>query len=166
MRARYVRDEGGSTISPFVALRNHWEFSKRWREANSFMRNVDQSAVWISFTTGRRLTQAQVAMEVQRALATAKVPREYRPYSIKHAAASYLDQVARADHKQIKGWAGWRKDSTMIETTYSQPIVHGGEVEDHVKRWWQSLRAISGYPGHDSEEEDARAGTERGGRGF
>ncbi|KAK2950874.1 hypothetical protein BLNAU_14176 [Blattamonas nauphoetae] len=32
----------------------------------------------------------------------------------------------------------------MIETTYSQPIVRGGEVEDRVKRWWQSLRTIPG----------------------
>ncbi|KAK2954637.1 hypothetical protein BLNAU_10488 [Blattamonas nauphoetae] len=129
MRSRYVKDEGGSAISPFVALKNHCEFSKRWRESNSFMRNVDQAAV---------------ALEVQRALAAAKVPREYRPYSIKHAAVSYLDQVAGVDHKQINGWAGWRKGSQMIETTYSQPIVHGGELEDCAKSWWQSLRSSPG----------------------
>ncbi|KAK2942474.1 hypothetical protein BLNAU_22620 [Blattamonas nauphoetae] len=75
VRSRYVKDEGGSAISPFVALRNHCEFSKRWRETNSLIRNVDPSAVWISFTTGRRLSQSQVALEVQRAFAAAKVPR-------------------------------------------------------------------------------------------
>ncbi|KAK2963678.1 hypothetical protein BLNAU_1243 [Blattamonas nauphoetae] len=155
MRSRYVKDEGGSAISPFVALKNHCEFSKRWRESNSFMRNVDPSAVWISFTTGRKLTQSQVALEVQRALAAAKVPREDRPYSIKHAAVSYLDQVARVEHRQIKAWAGWRKESQMIDTTYSQPIVHGGEMEDRAKRWWQSLLAIPGAShglGDDAEE--------------
>ncbi|KAK2942475.1 hypothetical protein BLNAU_22621 [Blattamonas nauphoetae] len=77
------------------------------------------------------------------------------PYSIKHAAVSYLDQVARVDHRQIKAWAGWRKGSMMVETTYSQPIVHGGEVEDHAKRWWQSLRTTSGAShGHVGEGDE------------
>ncbi|KAK2950873.1 hypothetical protein BLNAU_14175 [Blattamonas nauphoetae] len=62
--SKNVEDEGGSDTSPFMALRTHYEFSKRWSETNSSIQKVDQSAVWLSFATGRKLSQRQVATEV------------------------------------------------------------------------------------------------------
>ncbi|KAK2960080.1 hypothetical protein BLNAU_4963 [Blattamonas nauphoetae] len=140
-----VFNEGTPNYSPFLALRAHRLNVDAAAPRLSPLPYSDLTNVWINFTTGQPLNQQRIAERIAAAFREMGLSSDFRPYSIKHAAISYLRLKRHVSLRVLNAHVGWSSGSTVADRYYVKPILDGSDDFTLVAAWWQPLEGGHGH---------------------
>ncbi|KAK2943337.1 hypothetical protein BLNAU_21762 [Blattamonas nauphoetae] len=105
------------------------------------------SSAIVKFTPKQNLTLME-----GRVVPDEGIPSDFGPYTVKHAAISYLRLKRGIQLRELNAHVGWARQSCVADRFFARPVQIAVSRTDRASTWWKPLERRHGPPSSTQQE--------------